>query len=155
VSISTLYPGNAQRFDRIFGVGYFLKNVQAGSYGILHHIFAPFGDDPLLVSQVTITNTGSAPASLRWIEYWGCQQYQFSFRSFMEGFGPKNLHDLRRDFAARFEHSFTKVLDGAGLLEKKEFLGRDPAEEQQFKNLVANLEKSTNPFLAAPDKNAP
>src|SRR5262249_42751680 len=90
VSISTCYTGNAHRFDRIFGIGYFLRNVAVGNngaarnYGILQHVFAPFGDDPVLVSQITVANYGSAAANLRWIEYWGCQLYQFSFRSFME-----------------------------------------------------------------------
>jgi hypothetical protein len=80
---STLYPGNATSFDRTFGIGYFRKKLKAGTYGIDQIIFAPFGDDPVLISQVTISNNASAPASLRWIEYWGCQLYQFSFRSFM------------------------------------------------------------------------
>src|SRR5262249_30738922 len=153
--ISTLYQGNAQHFDRFFGVGYFQKQVSAGNYSVSQTIFAPFGDDPVLVSQVTITNKGATAANLRWMEYWGCQLYQFSFRSFMEGFAGKSTHELRRDFGARFEHSFRKLPDGSGLLEKKEFLGRDPAEDQQFKGLVAYLEKNPNPFLAAPDKNVP
>ena len=154
-AVSTYYPGNAQRFDRIFGIGYFLKNVRAGNFDVVQHIFAPFGDDPVLVSKVSISNNGNSPASLRWIEYWSCQLYQFSFRSFMEGSFGKNMHDLRRTFGERFEHSFTKALDGAGLLEKKEFQGRDPAEEQQFRSLAAYLEKNPNPFLAAPEKNVP
>jgi len=153
---STLYPGNATSFDRTFGIGYFRKKLKAGTYGIDHIIFAPFGDDPVLISQVTISNKASAPASLRWIEYWGCQLYQFSFRSFMEGFAAKNMHELRRDFGARFEHKFRKTGDGSGLIETKEFLGYDPAEDQQFKGMVAYLEKGgPNPFLTAPDKNAP
>ncbi len=152
---STLYTGNAKTFDRIFGIGYFRKKVRTDSYGIDHAIFAPFGDDPVLISQVTISNNSGAPASLRWIEYWGCQLYQFSFRSFMESFAGKNMHELRHDFGARFQHSFRKIGDGSGLLETKEFLGRDQAEDQQFKGMVANLEKAPNPFLAAPDKNAP
>src|SRR5262249_36407971 len=38
---------------------------------------------------------------------------------------------------------------------KKEFLGRDQAEDQLFKTTVAHLEQSPNPFLSPPDKNAP
>ena len=65
----------------------------------------------------------------------------------MEGFSGKDMHQLRRDFGARFQHNFRKVGDGSGLLETKEFLGREPAEEQQFKGMVAYLEKTPNPFL--------
>lgn len=154
-AISTFYPGGGRAFDRIFGVGYFRKRVTGGDYSIDDVIFAPFGDDPVLISQVTISNSGNLEAALRWIEYWGCQPYQFSFRSFMESFGGRSMHDLRRDFAGRFEHHFEKVAGGAGLMETKRFLGRAEAEEHQFQGLVAYLEKTPNPFLTAPFKNVP
>jgi len=155
--LSTFYPGNAkpENFDRIFGIGYFRKKLRGGNYEIDQLIFAPFGDDPVLISQVKITNNGSTESQLRWTEYWGCQLYQFSFRSFMEASSGKSMHDLRREFGARFEHSFKKLSDGSGLLEKKQFVGRNPAEEKEFARVVASLENSQNPFLAVPDKNAP
>lgn len=155
ISLSTYYPGNASNFDRIFGAGYVRKKLSSGNYSIEQTVFAPFGDDPVLLSQVTITNSGGRDASLRWIEYWGCQLYQFSFRSFMEGFGGKSMHDHRRDLGTRFTHSFKQISDGMGLLEKKDFLGRDPAEDRQFQGMVAYLEKNPNPFLAAPEKDLP
>jgi hypothetical protein len=152
-ALSTYYPGNAKSFDRIFGIGYFRKKVAGESYGIDHVIFAPFGDDPVLISQVRITNNGAAEAQLRWIEYWGCQLYQLSFRSFMES--AKDMHELRRNFGARFEHSCRKLSDGSGLIERKQFTGRDPAEERQFTSTVANLEQGEDVFLTPPDKDAP
>ena len=167
--LSTYYPGNAKvldrtfgnkvfstpSFDRIFGIGYFRKKVAGEVYAIDQVIFAPFGDDPVLVSQVTITNHGQSDVNLRWVEYWGCQLYQFSFRGFMQGFAGKSMHELRRDFSNRFEHHFKNLEDGSGMLERKEFLGRDQAEERQFQGMLAYLEKNPNSFLTAPDKNAP
>ncbi|HMD98531.1 MAG TPA: hypothetical protein VKM93_14500 [Terriglobia bacterium] len=155
VALSTFYPGNAKSFDRFFGIGYFRKKVTGESYSIDHVIFAPFGDDPVLVSQVTVANSGPAEANLRWIEHWGCQVYQFSFRSFMQGFAGKGMVELRRDFGARFAHHFRSVVGGCGLLETKDFLGRSEADDRQFQGMVAYLEKNPNPFLTAPDKNAP
>jgi hypothetical protein len=155
ITLSTYYPGNAKNFDRVFGAGYLRKRVQDEHYLIDQAIFAPFGEDPVLISQITITNSGGNEASLRWIEYWGCQLYQFSFRAFMEGFNGKSMHDRRRDFGMRFTHSFKPIAGGAGLSEQKEFLGRDPAEERQFQDMVAHLEKNPNPFLAAPEKDLP
>jgi hypothetical protein len=152
-ALSTHYPGGGKSFDRIFGIGYFRKRVAGETYSIDDVIFAPFGDDPVLISQVKITNNGAAEVQLRWIEYWGCQLYQFSFRSFMES--ANDMHELRRNFGARFEHSFHKLSDGSGLIERKQFTGRDPAEERQFTAMIANLEKGSDPFLTAPDKNAP
>lgn len=151
--LSTYYPGNAAEFHRTFGIGYFRKQVASPAYKIDQVIYAPFGDDPILISQVTITNSGASPANLRWIEHWGCQLYQFSFRAFMESFGGKSMHDLRRDFGVRFSHGFKKTADG--LVETKSFAGRDPAEQQRFQGMVAFLEKNPNPFLAAPSKEVP
>ena len=153
--LSTFYPGNADSFDRVFGIGYFRKKVSGHGYAIDQVIFAPFGDDPVLVSQVTISNAGPSAANLRWIEYWGCQVYQFSFRAFMELFAGNSMHEMRRDFGARFAHHFRRVAGNSGLMETKEFLGRDPAEEQRFQGMVARLEKSPNVFLTPPDPKAP
>src|SRR5262249_41238828 len=113
------------------------------------------GDDPVLISQVTIASSGTAEANLRWIEYWGCQLYQFSFRSLMEGIEGNKVHDLRRDFAARFEHRFKATSDGAGLLERKDFLGREPSEERRFQAVLANLEKHSGQFLTPLSKDVP
>jgi Glycosyl hydrolase 36 superfamily, catalytic domain len=153
--LSTFYSGESEGFDRIFGVGYLRKKVSAHGYSADQVIFAPFGDDPVLVSQVTISNHTSAAADLRWLEYWGCQVYQFSFRSFIESFAGKSMCDLRRDFGAQFAHHLRAVEGSSGLLESQEFLGRQPAEEAQWKAMIAFLEKTPNPFLAPPDKNVP
>jgi hypothetical protein len=155
VMLSTFYPGSSESFDRIFGVGYLRKKVFGHNYNIDQVIFAPFGDDPVLISQATITNHSPSEAKLRWLEYWGCQVYQFSFRSFIESFAGRRICELRRDFGTRFAHHFRALQDGSGLLETKEFLGRLQAEEDQWRAIAAYLEKAPNPFLTAPDKNAP
>ncbi len=95
--LSTFYPGNATNFDRIFGMGYFRKQVAINDYAVDHVIFAPFGDDPVLISQVRVTNRGNSEAKLRWIEHWGCHVYQFSFRSFMMGFPARTVAYLERN----------------------------------------------------------
>ena len=155
VILSTFYPGGGDHFDRILGVGYFRKRVSGHHYHVDQVIFAPFGDDPVLISQVMIANHSESEAKLRWIEYWGCQVYQFSFRSFMESFAGKSMPELRRDFGTRFKHHFRALEDNSGLLESKEFTGRLPAEEEQWRGVTTFLEKVPNFFLTAPDKNAP
>ena len=139
--LSTFYPGNADSFDRVFGVGYFRKKVSGQGYGVDQIIFAPFGDDPVLMSQITITNLGTSARDLR-----------FSFRAFMQGFSGKGMHQLRRDFGTRFAHHYRSTADGLGLVETKEFLGRDPSDDRQFQGMIAYLEKNPNPFLMAPEK---
>ena len=91
-TLGTYYSGDAQSFDRVFGIGYFRKRVRGRHAEVDQVICAPFGDDPVLLSSVTITNRGDAPEDVRWIEYWGCQVFQFSFRAFIEmatGLGPR------------------------------------------------------------------
>ncbi len=154
VFLSTYYTGKTGSFERIFGIGYLRKKVRGHGYGIDQVVFAPFGDDPVLLSQVTLTNHRSARALLRWFEYWGCQVYEFSFRSFMESRG-KGMCELRRDFGARFQHRFRVLQGGSGLVESKEFLGRLPEEEERWRETICDLEKNPDPFLTPPERNAP
>ena len=68
---STLYHhlGDAL-YRRIWGVGYFRKGAVWGKLAIDQWTFAPYGDDPVLVSLTTLTNRGRRPLSLTYVEYW-------------------------------------------------------------------------------------
>ncbi len=142
--LSTLYTGSVkEEFERIFGIGYVRKVVKGRSYTVDQIIFAPFGDDPLMISQVTVTNNCNIPADLRWVEYWGCQMYQFSFRSLSIARFKKDLNscpELRRRFGQRFIHNFSKV-DGRGLIDEKEFIGRSKEDRKNYlvMKMVATL----------------
>ncbi len=141
--LSTYFPGGGDSFDRVFGMGYFRKKVAGSGYAIDHVILAPYGDDPVLVSQVTITNHGMADKDLRWVEYWGCQPYQFSYRSWMQAEveGPQGRAvELRRKFGDRFGHKFRRLDSNIGLLETKQFLGRSADDRrlwQKVKDAIA------------------
>jgi hypothetical protein len=149
-SLSTLYPGNGSSFERIFGAGYFRKRVIGIDFDLDQVISAPFGDDPVLLSQVTITNRGTSAHTLRWVEYWGCQNYQLSFRSFVESFsGMGTPVELRRKFAQRFQSRFRRVHDNLGLMETKEFQGRAPEEEAIWQRMKAMLANNENTFISA------
>ncbi len=120
--LSTYYPGNADSFERIFGIGYFRKKVIGHGYTVNQNIFAPFGDDPVLISQVKITNNRDEPVDLRWIEYWGCHMYQFSsssFASVLTGKPGKHPRDHRHDFSNKFKHKFEAIPSHLGLQENK------------------------------------
>jgi hypothetical protein len=71
-AISTLYadrPSGATT-ARQFGAGYYAK--QLATSGVTEHdtVYAPFGNDPLLLHDVTITNTSGKPLSGSYFEYW-------------------------------------------------------------------------------------
>ena len=70
-TLHTYYTGDAAGFERIFGAGYFRKKVSSARYAVDQVIVAPFGDDPVLLSQVTIANRSPVRANLRWIEVLG------------------------------------------------------------------------------------
>ncbi len=152
--LSTYYSGTPDvAFDRILGIGYVRKQVRKPSYEIDQVIFAPFGDDPVLISQVTVTNHSGQPANPRWVEYWGCHNYQFSYRSLMEGSvggSADAAPQLRRDFCDRFSHQFRTAKNGAGLLETQTFPGRAPEEEAAWQKVQASLKADPTGFYGGP-----
>ncbi|MCX8188755.1 MAG: hypothetical protein N3F64_03520 [Nitrososphaeria archaeon] len=122
--ICTFYNGYSE-FKRIFGVGYFRKIISSKNYNVDQIIFAPYGDDPILISQVTIENKSGTPKSLRWIEYWGYQLYQLSFRHTIYAAIKKDLGyvvDFRREFSKRFRQKIEQ-LNGKGMIVKSIFKG--------------------------------
>jgi hypothetical protein len=76
-TISTLYPDRpaGARTLREFGLGYFRKRTEAAGVSVDEHVYAPFGDDPLLIHDVTIRNHGSSDRKLSWFEYWDVNPY--------------------------------------------------------------------------------
>jgi len=151
--LSTYYSGQAESFDRIFGIGYFRKQVTGDIYAIDQVIFTPFGDDPVVVSQVTITNHSTRTVSPRWVEYWGCHNYQFSYRSLMESAvvgDATTAPTLRRDFADLFTHHFQAISGGKGLLESQSFRGRTAEEEETWQQVQVKLKKNPHGFYGGP-----
>ena len=76
-TISTLYadrPAGATT-ERDFGAGYFRRRTASAPVDIEEHAYAPYGDDPVLLHDVTIRNTSSAPLSASWFEYWDVNPY--------------------------------------------------------------------------------
>ena len=136
--VSTYYSA-PDSLERIFGQGYLRKIAHGAKYEVDQTIFAPYGDDPVLISLVKITNHSEHAARLRWVEYWGCSNYQFSYRAGMVAAARKDgarTAALRRQFAQRFEHNF-ELAGGRGLLERQRFLGRDPDEQALWEKVKA------------------
>ena len=159
-TLSTFYPGGATSFERIFGVGYFRKKVSGERYSIDQAIIAPFGDDPVLLSQVTIANLaqpGSPPANLRWIEYWGCHVYQFSFRSYIEQIGGGGTPWICAASSAIGLRISSARCDGsAGLLEEQAVRSAAiPKKRNCFARMKTSLATHANPFLAPIAEPAP
>ena len=148
-TLTTYYDGRNAAFERIFGVGYFRKRVRGKKYSIDQVISAPFGDDPVLLSQATLTNHTDATVTVRWLEYWGCQPYQFSYRAAIESMtGIGTQTKLRRDLGRRFSHRVVQIDGNKGLLEAKHFEGRSAQEEAAWTRAKASLRANPNGFTA-------
>jgi len=122
--LSTYFPGNANSFERIFGIGYFQKKVSGKGYSVNQIIFAPFGDDPVIISQVKITNNRKIRVDLRWIEYWGCYMYQFSSSAFAGIIGKtsnRSPRDIRHESSDNLKHEFKSIENGTGIQDKRYF----------------------------------
>jgi hypothetical protein len=147
--LSTYYDGSNREFERTFGIGYYRKRAEGKGCSVEQVICAPFGDDPVLVSQATVTNNSDAAKTVRWVEYWGCQPFQFSYRAALEGGNSaKGTMEFRRDLGRRFSHNVVAAAKGRGLLESKHFNGRTPQEESQWTGVKTYLHSGANPFLA-------
>jgi hypothetical protein len=147
-TLSSYYDGRGEGFERIFGVGYYTKKVVGQSYSVEQVISAPFGDDPVLLSQVTLTNRRDVAATVRWVEYWGCQPFQLSFRAFIEAMGGRtNATELRRDLGRRFSHQIVPLDGKRGLVESKRFEGRSAEDEKAWERAKDALRANPYGFI--------
>ncbi|MCJ7648288.1 MAG: hypothetical protein MUP85_06720, partial [Candidatus Lokiarchaeota archaeon] len=118
VILNTYYPGNGNEFKRIYGIGYCRKKLKGNGLSIDQVIFAPFGDDPILISRVTITNDRDIPANLRWVEYWDNNIYEFSYLAFMNALGKKDVSlakEMRRELNDQTISKARLIFDGLGV----------------------------------------
>jgi len=133
-NISTFFDDKQDSFERIFGIGYYRKKIKSSDFDIDQVIFAPFGDDPLLISQVKVKNNKEIKVNLRWIEYWGCKMHQFSILAYGAALEKKDISQirtLRQEFSENFTHEFTIIGENQGLLEKKYFQGKKDAKRKK------------------------
>jgi hypothetical protein len=70
--ISTLYDDRpaAATTERLYGVGYYQRQVAVKGLAEQDRVYAPFGDDSLLLHDVTIKNTSRKAISGSYFEYW-------------------------------------------------------------------------------------
>ena len=96
-TISTRYddrpPG--ARTVRDFGVGEVHRRLRTAGLDVDDVVYAPFGDDPLLLHDVTIANTSRRTRSVSWFEFWDVNPYDQQTKQ------PRGLQAPRWDAARR------------------------------------------------------
>ena len=129
--LSTYYDGKADSFERVYGAGYMRKTVRKGDLTADQLIFTPFGDDPVVVSRVTISNDSAAPKQVKWYEYWGARPYLMSLRTLLlslagntaelDTYINNSAHTMRRKLADKYVNRFT--VEGSTLRNSMSFKG--------------------------------
>ncbi len=159
--LGTYYPGAGTSFERFFGMGYLRKQTAGKNFSVDQTIFAPFGapfgDDPVLISEVVVASQSPKPVDLYWIEYWGCQIYPFSqaalaaSRNSAGEIDPETAVNLRRASARRFAHRFEKTPDGLALVQSPQPAVAPPpaAAEALQEETAANLPNPSSPAAEA------
>jgi hypothetical protein len=135
--LTTYFTGDQQEFKRRFGMGYYAKEVADERYHVKQVIFAPFGDDPILISKVNITNKSSEEVEANWFEYWGCFNYQFSFQGALKAIRTERF-DVAKEYRIDLEKSYknkTVILDG-----KKGFFNMKYDDSSAFKEKQVNFD---------------
>ncbi len=61
--------------SRRFGVGYYERNLRASGVSVREDVYAPFGNDPALLHDVTIRNLTRHAERVSWFEYWDVDPY--------------------------------------------------------------------------------
>ncbi|HEU0023033.1 MAG TPA: hypothetical protein VFQ12_00280 [Thermoleophilaceae bacterium] len=79
-TLSTLYADRPRgaRTERVFGTGYSRRRTAVRGVEVDEHVYAPFGDDPVLLHDVTIHNRTRARRRVSWFEYWGVNPWEQS-----------------------------------------------------------------------------
>ena len=77
-TLSTLYDDRPRgaRTERDFGTGYAHRAVAADGVRVDDEVYAPFGDDPILLHDVTIANTSKRTVRAAWFEYWDVNPFE-------------------------------------------------------------------------------
>src|SRR3954452_5379228 len=95
--ISTLHsdlPAGASQ-QREFGAGYARRVTSADGVSADESVYAPFGDDPVLLHDVKITNASPAAKTVSWFEFWDVNPVQQGTKATIST-GPPAYDSARR-----------------------------------------------------------
>ena len=76
-TISTMYDDRPRgaRTGRWFGLGYLRRLTRASGVEVSERVYAPFGDAPMLLHDVAITNRSARTRRASWFELWDVNPY--------------------------------------------------------------------------------
>ncbi len=157
--LNTFYDGSP--ILREYGAGYFKKQKENGEARVEEIIFAPYGDDPVVIKIVTITNLTGTEKEFTWFDYWAGEIYEFTFIDYCLAqltFNTANVAKFRRAFAKAFLKEYKVFESGVNRTMKYTgeniFLrGAHAAAEGLFRRFAKRFYDNKNNSCA--DKNPP
>lgn len=99
------YRPSGTEVKRRFGIGYMETEMTHRDIKATRRVYAPHGDYPLVLAEVTLENTGSKPLTIRHYEYWDVNVQQLRLE-WLRGapFGAANDEE-RRGLSKQFSNS--------------------------------------------------
>lgn len=101
------YAPMGASFERLFGSGYVEQAITHQGLRVVHRIFAPFGDDALLLDDVEIENLEDRPRTLTHHEYWDVNRHQLLLEWLRVGVGVTPSDNGRDAFNGNFTQQVT------------------------------------------------
>ena len=106
--LCTYYNGG--EMAREYGAGYMRKVTKNAQVAVEELLFAPYGNDPLILKKVTVTNNGDAAQEFQWYDYWSGAMHQLSFTLYCLAQVTMRTANAAA-FRRRFDKSFAKRLE--------------------------------------------
>jgi len=108
------FKPESAKMGRIFGMGYFKTEVTYNGIDVIRRTFAPYGDDPLVISEISIKNINGKEKDIYYYEYWDVNIHQLRVSFISSGVLGKDIPKINERKRAEFNGYF---LQGAKILD--------------------------------------
>ncbi len=121
-STSYRYRPEGAKTKRIFGMGYFQTDMEHRGLKVRRTTYAPYGDDPVLLSDITITNNTGERKEIDYYEYWDVNIHHMLMMLLSSGVLNPEIplkNEAERNAFNRYFIQSAKIEDsfGAGVIE--------------------------------------
>jgi hypothetical protein len=143
LSLASVFPTTAPSLSREIGVGTVRKVAITSDLTVDHTLTAPYGEDPVIVSEVQITNTGHTVWDAWWTEAWPSQWAHLGFFHTMAQRAGSNFTGFLDPVAFTSDHygiRYERLSNG--LVERRRWLGLTATEAAELRRINRVLDAS-------------
>eukprot|EP01045_Picozoa_sp_COSAG04_P010657 COSAG04_NODE_658_length_11475_cov_3.480837_2_plen_791_part_00 len=142
-SLASAFPTAPPALSREMCVGRVRKVAQTSDLTLDHQLIAPYGDDPVVISQVTVSNHGPTVWDSWYTEAWPSQWAHLEFFRSMAAQAKSNFStftDPARFAAEHYDVTHEKLPQG--LVEHRRWKGLTDEEATEMERISAVLDSS-------------